>query len=623
MGCVLSHVLGYFRGPNDSPAAAWRKVLAAGLVLTWVPLSSFVTLYAIARCIMGDFSVRSTAAAVFYEVIMGIGLYVSVQRKCVTPFALALAIPLHLILPPFFYVGGCSLVDKGQPYPFLVLACSTIVIQLLVPNPDWLRWGSLVYVLITSNGMLVTETFKAKKGWCLEEYEGVPRNISFLVMGSSYTAMLLLAAYAAHGITALYRQKADHPAVLTYVPRCQGEVEEHLNAALNYIQTAYNVPAGHITEIKLLTQELAAGSPMKCPPPAIVHIPDDVQEDMCTCTTAFSLDDGDLDGRVEVAIPSYPCIPPPFEPVTGDRRATVEGEEHDGEGMKRGSEAGGKEEEATKEEEEEYDTGGVDLPKPFGKEYSKEISYEVIDDWRFMQPDLLKHVSVGGIVFCLSCRRGDELSDLEVKMVKSFVNLTSFKDEVSENHTIKVDFDRDEHRGMTYWMNTAVYHIPKVKSKDVDPALLSSYKYQKACQPSGTKVWEDVSEPDTFRITKKIIPFVFSVTIQFKCSLVPSEYLDSLSVLSNGLKVHKAILMERTKRHKSSLDMCKKCKALLLYHFLPGGGVIVTNPVLLVNTSIPRPIISIMHSMGSKGAKEVMQTAEQTRCHLSDILKDS
>eukprot|EP01062_Namystynia_karyoxenos_P057321 TRINITY_DN482_c0_g2_i1.p1 TRINITY_DN482_c0_g2~~TRINITY_DN482_c0_g2_i1.p1 ORF type:complete len:737 (+),score=190.58 TRINITY_DN482_c0_g2_i1:97-2307(+) len=186
---------------DDSDRDRWRKDLAIRLALVWIPSALFVTLFAVVQCALGEFNLRSTIGACIYTGITCAGCHTSYRRRSTVAFALSMALPLHLILLPIFYIHGCSFIDRGQPYPFLVIACASLVVQIFVREPTWVRNASIAYVLVTANAMLLAENFFEPSGMdCLDEYQGVPRGVSFIVMCISYTLLLVLATCAASAI---------------------------------------------------------------------------------------------------------------------------------------------------------------------------------------------------------------------------------------------------------------------------------------------------------------------------------------------------------------------------------------------------------------------------------------
>ena len=69
----------------------------------------------------------------------------------------------------------------------------------------------------------------------------------------------------------------------------------------------------------------------------------------------------------------------------------------------------------------------------------------------------------------------------------------------------------------------------------------------------------------TFRFTKNVIPYVYDLTIQFRIHELPKEILPSLSEIDN-LQIHKALLMERTKRDRTRVDSIWEVKSLFTLH---------------------------------------------------------
>eukprot|EP01064_Diplonema_japonicum_P026378 TRINITY_DN37799_c0_g1_i1.p1 TRINITY_DN37799_c0_g1~~TRINITY_DN37799_c0_g1_i1.p1 ORF type:complete len:368 (+),score=37.08 TRINITY_DN37799_c0_g1_i1:55-1158(+) len=224
----------------------------------------------------------------------------------------------------------------------------------------------------------------------------------------------------------------------------------------------------------------------------------------------------------------------------------------------------------------------------------------------------------GFALFGFSCKAGTNLTTEEIRLFSLAINKTAFNDEELENKALKIDMKNlGTMRNAIYFLTRALYILPCV---DIDKITLETFvtpEYHKACQISSTKVWDDCKargDYDTFRITKPVIPWVFKMTVQFRCSEIAEEDLNDLRPLLNGLQVHKALLLERTKRDKGSVDMTKKCKSLLIFHRLPDDrGVLCSNPTFIINTSIPKFLASIMDKVGSIGAAEVAESATKSR----------
>ena len=243
------------------------------------------------------------------------------------------------------------------------------------------------------------------------------------------------------------------------------------------------------------------------------------------------------------------------------------------------------------------------------------------DNWELSHSDI-KNLSSGDTIFMFTCKTGSRLTQFERSALSVFINMVSRGNHESCDK-VNMHIDNDVH-ACTFFIIRAVYVLPAVSLSDITIRLLSSVAYHTACQPGKSKVWSDClsfGDYDTFRITKPIVPVIFSMTIQFKCSLVPESLLEELSTLTDGIPVHKAVLMERTKRNNKP-DMTKSCKSLLCYHQLPDNrGVIVFNVTGIANSTVPGILASIIDRLGSVGSKEAAETAAKTRSYLSTLSK--
>jgi hypothetical protein len=251
-------------------------------------------------------------------------------------------------------------------------------------------------------------------------------------------------------------------------------------------------------------------------------------------------------------------------------------------------------------------------------------------------PENLKTLEDGGCLFSFVCDH--DLTDYEAEMVDSFLNLSAFDDEEKENYVPKLDYatykyERSQHGDpvtattslavdkYTFLLARCGYLLPGV---DIDallanPTVLATLDYQRACQPDGTKIWDDydLMEADTFRISKPIIPYIYSFTIQFRVSAISDPlHLERFSRYL-GIRVDGGILMERTKRsHPPKEDSTKKCKSVLLYSNLGQGVVLCTHLTCMVQFGLPEVVERIIGSIGQWGLKETAETAWKTRRYL-------
>eukprot|EP01063_Lacrimia_lanifica_P031248 TRINITY_DN5109_c0_g1_i1.p1 TRINITY_DN5109_c0_g1~~TRINITY_DN5109_c0_g1_i1.p1 ORF type:complete len:298 (+),score=126.87 TRINITY_DN5109_c0_g1_i1:56-895(+) len=250
------------------------------------------------------------------------------------------------------------------------------------------------------------------------------------------------------------------------------------------------------------------------------------------------------------------------------------------------------------------------LPE-FGKPSHKALkSFDFLSDAAHHQ-ELMK----GGTLYGFNCTAGTGLGDAEKSLIQLAINQSSFPMDAMESQPV-LDMGQDaDLKAYTYLLNKAMYILPGVGKKDMTPKRLASQEFQKSCQPGTCKVWTDCVSADTFRLTKTLIRAVYKVTIQFKCTWVADNVLPQLAPLSDGLPVHHAILMERTKRDPTVKDSTVKVRSLLLYHNL-AHGMLVTNFTVVANSSIPSVVARMVDKLGWAGAAEVAETAKKTRAYL-------
>ena len=160
-----------------------------------------------------------------------------------------------------------------------------------------------------------------------------------------------------------------------------------------------------------------------------------------------------------------------------------------------------------------------------------------------------------------------------------------------------------------------MYILPGINVDDITPELVSSVEYQRACQPGNPKIWDDVSEPYTFRCTKPLVRFIFSLTFQMKVSMVTDPETLRFFQSFDGLVPSKIILIERTKRNKEAKDTTHKVKSVLMYHPVT-DGILVSHITLVLNTSIPRVVATIVNNFSGRGAAEGALTVDLTRAYL-------
>lgn len=225
----------------------------------------------------------------------------------------------------------------------------------------------------------------------------------------------------------------------------------------------------------------------------------------------------------------------------------------------------------------------------------------------FAHPSNIEHVNSGGVIFSFTCHHS--LQPYEQEMVRRIVNLSSFADETVEIFVPHIVHDMGEVTAeYTPVMVKASYILPGISSASefFDPKFLASSDYQKANQPQGTRIWEDDWLDDvTFRMTRAVVPFVHSITIQFKVSRIDDpEVLLSLSEIA-GTKVDCGLLLERTKRSvPPKQDRTRKVKSVLLYTELEGGGVLVNHFTVILQSSVPAVVEGVIDHFGTWGCQK-------------------
>jgi hypothetical protein len=239
------------------------------------------------------------------------------------------------------------------------------------------------------------------------------------------------------------------------------------------------------------------------------------------------------------------------------------------------------------------------------------------NEWDFLSlPDAGDHLTQGNSYFGFLCKPASKLNEHDTVQLETIVNLTGFEDELRDNGAPRLHVrDAQEMSKYTIIMVKAMYVLPGFELTNMTRPIMASLDYQRNCQPGNPKFWDDCDEPWTFRETKPLIRFVYSMVIQLRVyEITDPEVLRSFRVL-DGLLPEKVMLLERTKRDKNKADSTLKCKSLLLYYRIT-GGTLVTNITTVVNTSIPNVVAALVNNFGSSGAKEVGDTAVMTREYL-------
>jgi len=212
---------------------------------------------------------------------------------------------------------------------------------------------------------------------------------------------------------------------------------------------------------------------------------------------------------------------------------------------------------------------------------------------------------------------GNEATEEHKFILERIMNLSGYKDEVKENNVPRLHIrDRDDSYQYTICIQKSMWVLPNKNIEEITPERFASFDYMNRCQPVSCRVWEpgtDYTPEDayTFRFTKSVIPYIYDLTIQFRVTEID---LDTLSILSDidNLTIHKALLLERTKRDRTRVDSTRKVKSLLMFHQLE-EGILVSHVTGVMNTVIPVLIANYLEAFHETVATEVAETAQGTR----------
>lgn len=266
------------------------------------------------------------------------------------------------------------------------------------------------------------------------------------------------------------------------------------------------------------------------------------------------------------------------------------------------------------------------LPKELNaNNFASDVKAHVCDWDFFADKKAVWKLNRGDVLFCFGTKVGDALTKAEKHIVHKVVNLSSFDDETKENNVPYLDvYDEEDAKQYTCIITKVCYLIPGVPLEVLTPMAVSQRDYHRRCQPGNPTIWDDCDEPNVFRMTKKVIPYVFSITLQLKTSEVTDkDEFKSLMDLDprSTFAPDKALLMERTKRNINILDATRKAKSLLMYTKC-NGGLLVQHYTVVLNTSIPALATPVLNNFSSYGAAEGLDTAKLTRAAFKEYAKD-
>jgi len=239
--------------------------------------------------------------------------------------------------------------------------------------------------------------------------------------------------------------------------------------------------------------------------------------------------------------------------------------------------------------------------------------------WNFMSsPEAVESLREGNVLFACCAGACSVLSETEVGLIAAYQDLTAFADEGKDNGVLPFDVrcqtDRDSHIAI---LSKSQYMLqPGVDIASLTPEAYADFDYQRNIAPKGAKVHRRIFDRDgkpyqgrdTFCCTKSVIPYVFSVTVQLKASLLSSRMLEELAPLADGVPIARGLLLERTKQDRGH-DATKRSKQLLFYSSIPDGGTLVTHISFTAFTSLPsfaRKLVSKLADAGRQEAEEVV-----------------
>eukprot|EP01065_Artemidia_motanka_P011250 TRINITY_DN1604_c2_g1_i1.p1 TRINITY_DN1604_c2_g1~~TRINITY_DN1604_c2_g1_i1.p1 ORF type:complete len:658 (+),score=221.77 TRINITY_DN1604_c2_g1_i1:116-1975(+) len=235
-----------------------------------------------------------------------------------------------------------------------------------------------------------------------------------------------------------------------------------------------------------------------------------------------------------------------------------------------------------------------------------------------------EHLLGGGALFACSAAPGSVLSSVERAIVASYIDYSAFKDERAENGVCPVDMGSEQDvNDHIFLLTKGMFLLPHgTTATSFTPERWSSVEFQKSIAPAGCKVHPKVrnrdgkviESKDTFCCSKEVIPWVFSVTTQYKVSVIPAHKLAPLSALAGGVPLVHGLLLERTKQDRGQ-DATKRAKQVLLFHDVQGGGLLVTQVCFSVFTSLPSVVRKVIDKIGAKGATELSEMAAKLREH--------
>lgn len=243
------------------------------------------------------------------------------------------------------------------------------------------------------------------------------------------------------------------------------------------------------------------------------------------------------------------------------------------------------------------------------------------------EPSHLEALKSGKSISSFDSFAGNSASERQRYILDKIINLSYYADEEAENNVPRINIqDQEDSYNYTMCIQRSMWVLPDVNIDDVNPDRLATFDYMTRCQPASCQVWKpgkdyQAEDQHTFRFTKNVIPYVYDLTIQFRIHELPKEILPSLSEIDN-LQIHKALLMERTKRDRTRIDSTRKVKSLFMIHKLE-NGLLISHITGVANTSIPTLIANMLSNFHEMVATEVAETCTLTRKYWKEVNDDA
>jgi hypothetical protein len=242
---------------------------------------------------------------------------------------------------------------------------------------------------------------------------------------------------------------------------------------------------------------------------------------------------------------------------------------------------------------------------------------KITGEW-YIHKDPVKcnHLNQGGAYFRSTCATGDKLDARICKNVNYINSLSSFENEEIDNNSPHINlFSSVDAAKYTFIVIKADYLVGCNDKVKLTPEHLSSMDYLSKCNP-GNPLIQCGPEDTMFRVTREIIPYIQSISCQFKSSCLFRDQIVDLEKLE-GHPIDYGILIERTKRNKNNVDYARKVKSVLLYTFVP-GGFYVSHITIITNTQIPSFATSIVGQLAKFGYSDTSESTKRTRKYFDE-----